>query len=96
MESLNEAGRRAVINRHIRVVGRLATPWSWPNESRPTVFLCSGARGVKVRICRMALVGNAGQPLQEDRLRSPPVRSAEVDASIYAQVLGQDMLESAA
>jgi hypothetical protein len=44
----------------------------------------------------MALVGNAGQPFQEDRLRSPPVRSAEVDASIYAQVVGQDMLESAA
>jgi hypothetical protein len=53
-------------------------------------------RAPNVRICRMALVGNAGLPLQEDRLRSPPVRSAEVDASIYAQVLGQDMLESAA
>ena len=44
----------------------------------------------------MALVGNAGLPLQEDRLRCQPVRSAEVDASIDAQVLGQDMLESAA
>ena len=30
----------------------LGRPWLWPNASRPTVFLCSGARGVKVRICR--------------------------------------------
>ena len=46
------AGRRAVIYRHIRVVGRLAAPWLWPNASRPTVFLCSDARGVNVLICR--------------------------------------------
>ncbi len=30
----------------------LGRPWLWPNASRPTVFLCRGARGVNVRICR--------------------------------------------
>jgi len=47
------AATRAVFYRHIRVVGRL---WLWPNASRPTVFLCSGARGVSARICRAVRV----------------------------------------
>lgn len=46
------AGIRAVIYRHIRVVCRIAALGYGPNASRPTVFLCSGARGVNVRICR--------------------------------------------
>jgi hypothetical protein len=46
------AGRRAVIYRHIREVGRFGRPLVMANASRPTVFLCSGARRVNVRICR--------------------------------------------
>ena len=58
------AGRRAVIYQHIRLIGRLVAPWLWPNASRPTVFLCSGARVVNVRICRGPVILTV-----QDRLR---------------------------
>jgi hypothetical protein len=47
------AGRRAVIcqaDSRSRPSGR---PLLWPNASRLIVFLCSGARWVNVRFCRV-------------------------------------------
>jgi hypothetical protein len=57
---------------------------------KPTGCLCIGTLGVNVRICCMALVGNTGLPIQEDRLRFPPMRSAGIDANVQIHVFGQE------
>jgi hypothetical protein len=46
------ANRRAVIYRHIRVVGRPAAPWLSSNASSRPYFYTSAPRGVNARICR--------------------------------------------